>query len=74
MKQGLKEWQGAHRMSAPVAFLNQPQVGLNEPLVASHVVPVLPPVCMITCALRTASRRRMDGACPSATTAAKQRV
>ncbi len=41
---------GAHGMLAPVASLNQPQVGAVEPPVASQAAPVLPPVWMMTCA------------------------
>ncbi len=36
-------------MLAPVASLNQPQVGAAEPPVASQAAPVLPPVWMMTC-------------------------
>ena len=40
----------AHGILAPVASLNQPQVGAVEPPVASQAAPVLPPVWMMTCA------------------------
>jgi len=36
-------------MLAPVASLNQPQVGAVEPPVASQAAPVQPPVWMMTC-------------------------
>ena len=66
-----QEWQGPHGMSAPVASLNHPQVGLDEPLVASHVVPVSPPVCMITYASAHRSLAPTDGSCPSDVTAGR---